>query len=111
MADPANRLSSGRFAPGVSGNPSGRPSGYAEFRALCREHSDKAVATLAARLESEDDHAAISAAKTLLEHGWGKPRQSIDVEGSLTVPTVSLEEAGLTREQIVELARKKLEGK
>lgn len=59
----------GRFLPGVSGNPAGRPGGYAEFRAACRRHSDETVKMLASASMAGD----VQAARVLLEYAWGKP--------------------------------------
>lgn len=69
---PAIRTEQGRFKPGVSGNPNGRPGGYAEFRDLCRSKSPQAVEALEGAL-TEGGPSAVAAARVLLEYGWGKP--------------------------------------
>lgn len=61
------------FAPGQSGNPSGHPKGFAEFRAACREHSAEALETIVKCLRSEDERIALEAARILHERAWGKP--------------------------------------
>lgn len=61
-----------RFQPGQSGNPGGRPKGYAEFRELCRDRSPKALATLDAALDDGD----LYAVRVVLEYAWGKPASS-----------------------------------
>lgn len=61
------------FAPGQSGNPSGHPKGFAEFRAACREYSTEALNVIVETLRSEDEKVALEAAKALLERAWGKP--------------------------------------
>lgn len=55
---------------GVSGNPGGRPKGIA---ALAREHTDKAMGVLADALLNDDARVRITAAKELLDRGFGKP--------------------------------------
>jgi hypothetical protein len=65
------RRADGTVAGGGSLNPGGRPKGYAEFRASCREHSPAALATLVSALS--DEKLCVQAAQTLLAYGWGKP--------------------------------------
>ncbi len=55
---------------GQSGNPGGRPKGIA---AKAREHTDKALEVLAEALDDEDRRVRVTAAKELLDRGWGKP--------------------------------------
>ena len=40
------RDKNGRFLPGISGNPGGRPREVGHVRELAREHSDEAIETL-----------------------------------------------------------------
>src|SRR5260370_34026489 len=75
---------------GISGNPKGRPKRHevaAELaRTEIRKHGlfDK-LGKLAAKLNdaklpSEERSLALRAAATLIEHGYGKPQQRIDVQ-------------------------------
>ncbi len=68
---PVERRPDGTVAGGGSLNPGGRPKGYSEFRAKCREHSDAAIRRLVEALE--DEKLCVQAAQTLLAYGWGKP--------------------------------------
>ena len=58
------------FKPGQSGNPGGRPKGIA---AKAREHADKALDVLVGALDEEDAKVRITAARELLDRGYGKP--------------------------------------
>ena len=73
----------GKWKPGQSGNPGGRPKGYGEVRELARQHTDKAIDTLAGIMY--DDKAPASArqaaAEALLNRGWGKPETTVNVGG------------------------------
>jgi hypothetical protein len=69
-------LATGRFAPGTSGNPGGRPRGLARtVRELVGDDGDTIVAFW---LEVMNDPTArtsdrLEASKLLAERGWGKP--------------------------------------
>ena len=58
------------FKPGISGNPGGRPKGIA---AKAREHTDKAMDVLVEAMSDDDRRVQVSAAKEILDRGWGKP--------------------------------------
>jgi hypothetical protein len=58
------------FKPGQSGNPGGRPKGIA---AKAREHTDKALQVLVDGMGDDDPRVRVSAAKEVLDRGWGKP--------------------------------------
>lgn len=79
--EPANKpeQSKGQWKPGQSGNPNGRPSGYAEFKEKCRARTDEAIAALVVALDGEQ---SVSAARVLLEFGWGKPTQAVELSGA-----------------------------
>jgi hypothetical protein len=78
---PENRDQAGRFVPGASGNPGGRPKGIA---ALARQHTDKAIQVLVEGMESPDERVKIAAAKEILDRGYGKaPVFTADLTGKL----------------------------
>jgi hypothetical protein len=90
------------FQPGQSGNPSGHPKGFAEFRAACREHSPEALKVIVASLHSEDERVCLEAAKVLLERAWGKPAAAPE---DLEAMKGSNPLTGLTTEQILAVVR------
>lgn len=55
---------------GQSGNPGGRPKGIA---AKAREHTDKALEVLVEGMADTDPRVRVTAAKEVLDRGWGKP--------------------------------------
>lgn len=79
MGEPGNKSEQGRWVKGQSGNPNGRPKGYAEFKEKCREHTPAALEAL--KLALADPDSSVSAARVLLEFGWGKPTQAVEVSG------------------------------
>lgn len=87
---------------GPSPNPAGRPGGYEEFRALCKERSPQAVAALEAAL-SNGDASAVAAARVLLEYAWGKPSSAPEdlnaLASGLSLPV------GLTAAAVLAIAR------
>ena len=76
-----------RWPKGVSGNPGGRPKGASEVRELARSHAPAAIARLRQLIDCKDPSVAVSAAKAMLDRGYGKPEQSITTDGS---PLVSI---------------------
>lgn len=66
-----------------------------DIRSLARAHTETALRVLAGIMEQDSaPHAArVSAATALLDRGWGKPLQSIEVENItsrvIRAPTVS----------------------
>ena len=64
----------GRFLPGHSGNPSGRPKVVAHIQELARQHAPQALATLVEIARSGvSENARVAAACALLDRGYGKP--------------------------------------
>jgi len=69
------------WAPGQSGNPSGRPAGLREVQRLAREKSMTALKALIGLVEDVDDKGlpnqdgriVVVAAQTILTWGYGKP--------------------------------------
>jgi len=75
------------FKKGSSGNPSGRPKVLlADGRSLsdiAKQHTEAAVQALVDVLtDGESEAARVSAANSLLDRGWGRPKQDIGVEVS-----------------------------
>jgi hypothetical protein len=73
------------WQPGQSGNPRGRPKGIAKtVRERYGGSPDELVGMLDAIARDEDVRPAdrISAARALIEHGWGKAASFAAIEGA-----------------------------
>lgn len=77
------------FAPGQSGNPGGRakvtlPDGRS-LADVAREHTMDAVSTLVEVMTDADapPPARVSAASAILDRGWGRPTQDVDIGDNL----------------------------
>ena len=62
-------------------NPGGRPKVPQTVKALAREFTDVSIRRLASIVQSEDSSPAaqVQAATALLDRGWGKPLQQLEV--------------------------------
>jgi len=75
------------FEKGKSGNPNGRPKVLLpdgrSLSDIAKAHTAKAIETLVEIMEDEDaPHSAkVSAINSILDRGWGRPAQSIQVGG------------------------------
>ena len=67
------------FEPGKSGNPGGRPKGSSALTDACRAHTEAAVQVLVNALSDENVKNQITAAQALLDRGYGKAPQSLDI--------------------------------
>jgi hypothetical protein len=67
---------------------------FAQLEAEARKHTDLAITTLVGIAKNGKQPAAarVSAAKEILDRGWGKPKQSVDLTGSLNVAALNNEE-------------------
>lgn len=110
---PAERELRGRFPPGKTGNPGGRPKGLAKLvRETIGEGAAKALIMAfydMAMDEKQDGRVRVAAGKEVLDRGWGKAQASVDVTsggapiaGGTLVPIAV---QGLTDEQLVALRR------
>jgi hypothetical protein len=69
------------FVKGKSGNPGGRPkktAAEAEVEALARTHGPEAIKRLRHWMGNDDGRISVAACKTMLERGFGTPKQTID---------------------------------
>jgi hypothetical protein len=85
------------FKPGRSGNPKGRPKVPEEVRELARAHTVDAIEGLSKVLRAKKTPAMarIVAAEALLNRGWGKPRQELELSGpggKPLIPTIPLKD-------------------
>jgi hypothetical protein len=75
-----NRTGKGGFSKGTSGNPGGRPKSVANLTLEARKHSFMAIASLAAiARKGKSETARIAAAVALLDRGYGRPQQSVEM--------------------------------
>ncbi len=70
------------FQKGSSGNPKGRPPIIREVQELAKEHTPDAINTLYEIMTDKriNGSARVQAATQLLDRGWGRPKQSVDVK-------------------------------
>ena len=66
---------------GVSGNPGGRPKELRDIIDLARSHAPEAIESLAQIMTNLETQPAarVAAANAILDRGFGKPRQSVEV--------------------------------
>jgi hypothetical protein len=76
----AKRTAGGRFAKGATGNAGSRPAVVKPLQELARTHTAMAIRTLAhVAKKGKNESARITAASMLLDRGYGRPPQSIDI--------------------------------
>ena len=87
----------GRWLPGRSANPGGRPAGRGHVQALAAGHTEEAIAMLARLMRAgASDDVRLRAAVALLDRAWGKPTQAVTGEdgGPVAIlPVRTMEEA------------------
>ncbi|MBM4138185.1 MAG: hypothetical protein FJ244_01690 [Nitrospira sp.] len=74
-----SRVPATAWRPGTSGNPGGRPRVAAEVKELAREHGPRAIERLRELLESQNEAVACRAAESLLDRGFGRSPQSLEL--------------------------------
>ena len=75
----ARKVPSSAWKPGQSGNPGGRPKVVAEVRELARQYGYEAIQRLVVLLHSSNEAVSIRAAEALLDRGYGRPMQGVEL--------------------------------
>jgi hypothetical protein len=78
-----NKVRVTSWKPGESGNKDGRPKAYKDIQELAKVHTPAAIAALV--LSLQDERTRVPAAVALLDRGWGKPSQSLDINSNSTI--------------------------
>ena len=69
-----------KFRKGQSGNPGGRPKVLGDVQELARQHAPAAIVELARlALKAKSETARIAPIRELLDRGYGRPRQAMEV--------------------------------
>lgn len=73
------RATNGRFVPGVTGNPGGRPKTAPDVRAALEAGSVAAAERLVELIKSTDERVSLAASMALLDRVLGKAPASVEV--------------------------------
>lgn len=74
------------WRPGQSGNPGGRPKVVADIRELARQHGYDAIRRLVDLMFSKNEGVAVRAAEALLDRGYGRPLQGLELNSAVSTP-------------------------
>ena len=74
------RVTGGRFAPGTSGNPGGRPPIPDDIKSMLKDLVPDSVKALHAAINGGDPRLAVQAASVVLDRVYGRPHQSASIE-------------------------------
>lgn len=75
------------FVKGQSGNPNGRPAAHKDIQELARQHTPAAIRALVDALTKPGER--VAAANALLDRGYGKPGQTVDLRHHLPAATAT----------------------
>ena len=80
-----------KFKPGQSGNPGGRPKVVAEVQELARQHAPAAIIELARlALKAKNETVRVAAIRELLDRGYGRPRQGLEITPPPTIDPMKM---------------------
>lgn len=88
-----------KFQKGQSGNPGGKPKGHPEFIAACRKLTPEAldVITGIMRDPKTPPQTRLAAAQYLHDRGYGKPSNTLTVDGNMRVRDTRSDEEIMAR--------------
>jgi hypothetical protein len=88
-----NRAGGGKFAPGASGNPGGRPALPPELKEAARAMSPEALNILAKIMRNAKAPAAarVRAAESIMNRAYGTPPASVEVTNISDLPRIVIE--------------------
>jgi hypothetical protein len=95
---PQNRTKTGRWAPGHSGNPGGRPATAREFAQRCQDFMSTEGWPRLRALAEGDGPSALRALELIIAYAYGKPMQPVGgaeggpVHFSLDIGTADLDQ-------------------
>lgn len=94
----------GGARPGAGRRPGSATKATADVIALAQQHGDKAIKALVEIATSDKQPAAarVSAANALLDRGFGKPSQAVELTGKGGGP---IQQTQVTPEQLAEAVR------
>lgn len=89
-AENSKKLPRGKpFQPGTTGNKGGRPRKTQEERtleAMCKDKTPDALATILKIMSGgKQERAQLAAAQYIMDRGWGKAKESVELSGSVTL--------------------------
>lgn len=78
-----------KFIKGQSGNPGGRPKDDNELKRLCKEATKESYGRISDIAQhSEDDGVRLKANTWILEYGWGKAKEQVELTGEDGGPAI-----------------------
>ena len=77
---PPGRDPLGRWLPGYTPNPTGRPKSEPDIVRQAREASPHAIRRLVELVDHPDPKVAAYAATAILDRAYGRPRQSVELD-------------------------------
>ncbi len=98
------RDESGRWLPGVSPNPSGRPKSLTELAKICQALTPEVITSLRGVIQTGRGADKVAASRLMLEYGFGRPFQAVDIS-----VTQKQESPEALKAQIEELIAKRSE--
>ena len=98
------RDASGRWLPGVSGNPSGGPKGLAAWRRKCREFMDDEGWEHLYELATTKNRDQRAALELISAYAYGKPTQPIAGDDDMAPIHIATRIAGLSDDELAHLA-------